>query len=158
VALSGTNIIRGATALDFETNPTHSFTVRENHADASNRPHDTVLTLTVTDVTIGAELIVAPNSATLSATPSGTAAYQQVIGGLSTANTYRVSFTVANYVGGSIFLRFGNNGVNAQGPITANGNYSYDITPGSVATQDITFQTFGSTTLDITSISAKQLY
>lgn len=158
VALSGTTIIRGATELDFETHATHSFTIRENRADASNRPHDTVLTLNVTDVTIGPELITGTNSANLSGVASGTDAYQHVIGGLSTANTYRVSFTVSNYVGGSIFLRFGNNGVNSQGPIVANGSYSYDIQPGSVATQDITLRTFGLTTLDATVISAMRLY
>lgn len=49
VALSGTNIVRGATALDYETATSHNFTVRETHADAS-APRDTVLTLSVTDV------------------------------------------------------------------------------------------------------------
>ena len=50
VALSGTNIVRGATALDYETATSHSFTVRETLAGATNTPRDTVLTLTVTDV------------------------------------------------------------------------------------------------------------
>lgn len=50
VAISGTNIVRGATALDYESATSHSFTVRETHADGANSPRDTVLTLTVTDV------------------------------------------------------------------------------------------------------------
>lgn len=50
VALSGTNVVRGATALDYETATSHSFTVRETHADGANSPRDTVLTLNVTDV------------------------------------------------------------------------------------------------------------
>ncbi|GEM_PF-3071125 len=49
VALDGTTIKRGATALDYETATSHSFTVRETLAGATNSPRDTVLTLTVTD-------------------------------------------------------------------------------------------------------------
>jgi hypothetical protein len=61
VALSGSNIVRGATALDYETATSHSFTVRETHADGSNSPRDTVFSLTVTDVADGAPVnTVAP--------------------------------------------------------------------------------------------------
>lgn len=49
VALSGSDIVRGATALDFETDASVAFTIRETHPDAA-AAHDTVLSLTVTDV------------------------------------------------------------------------------------------------------------
>lgn len=50
VALSGTNVVRGAAALDYETATSHSFTVRETLSGATNTPRDTVLTMTVTNV------------------------------------------------------------------------------------------------------------
>lgn len=49
-ALSGTNIVAGATTTDFETVASHSITIRETLAEAVNSPRDTVLTITVTDV------------------------------------------------------------------------------------------------------------
>jgi len=49
-ALSGTNIVTAA-ALDYETATSHSITIRETLAGATNTPRDTVLTVTVTDVT-----------------------------------------------------------------------------------------------------------
>lgn len=48
VALDGVKVVRGATALDFETATSHSFTVRQTLPDA--RTIDTTLTLAVTDV------------------------------------------------------------------------------------------------------------
>jgi hypothetical protein len=56
-ALSGTNIVAGATATDYETATSHSITLRETNADATNSPRDTVLSITVTNVlekTLGA--------------------------------------------------------------------------------------------------------
>jgi hypothetical protein len=53
VALSGTNVVRGATALNYEDFTSHSFTVRETLAGATNSPRDTVRTLNVTDVSEG---------------------------------------------------------------------------------------------------------
>ncbi len=53
VALSGLNIVSGATGLDYETGTDHAFTVRETLAGATNTPRDTVLSLTVTDVAEG---------------------------------------------------------------------------------------------------------
>lgn len=53
VALLGTNIVRGATALDYETATSHSFQLTETHPDATNSPRVTNLTLTVTDVVEG---------------------------------------------------------------------------------------------------------
>lgn len=60
VALSGTNITRGATALDYETATSHSFTVRETHADGVNSPRDTVMTLLVSDVADTGSTLTAP--------------------------------------------------------------------------------------------------
>lgn len=51
VAISGGNrIVRGATALNYESATSHSFTVRETLAGATGSPKDTVLSLTVTNV------------------------------------------------------------------------------------------------------------
>lgn len=51
VALIGTNIVRGATSLDWESATSHSFTVRETLTGAENGPYvDTIFPLTVTDV------------------------------------------------------------------------------------------------------------
>lgn len=52
-ALSGANIVAGLTPTDFETNTSHSITVREVLAGATNTPRDTILTITVTDVAEG---------------------------------------------------------------------------------------------------------
>lgn len=50
VKLSGSNIVAGATATDYESATSHSFTVRETLTGATNTPRDTVLSLTVNDV------------------------------------------------------------------------------------------------------------
>lgn len=51
VALSGSNVVRGSVALDYETAASHSFTVRESNATfVSPGYNDSVLTLTVTNV------------------------------------------------------------------------------------------------------------
>lgn len=50
VALSGQNIVRGTVALDYEAATSHSFTVRETLAGATNSPRDTTFTLAVTNV------------------------------------------------------------------------------------------------------------
>lgn len=60
VNLSGNNILKGVTGLDYETNTSHTFVVRETHPDGSNSPRDTTLTLNVTDV---AEPVTSPVSA-----------------------------------------------------------------------------------------------
>jgi len=51
--LSGTNIVAGATATDYEAATSHNITVRETHADASNSPRDSVIAITVNDVAEG---------------------------------------------------------------------------------------------------------
>lgn len=56
VALSGSNVVRGATALDYDTATSHAFTVRETLAGATNTPRDTVLSLAVTNVLDAATL------------------------------------------------------------------------------------------------------
>lgn len=63
VALSGSTIVRGSTALDFEAATSHSFTVVETMNNAIGSPRTTTLTLNVTNV------FEAPNLATLSITP-----------------------------------------------------------------------------------------
>jgi hypothetical protein len=65
VALAGSNIVRGATALDYETATSHNFTVRETLAGATNTPRDTVLTLNVTDVAEGGPGVTIPVNTSL---------------------------------------------------------------------------------------------
>lgn len=48
-ALSGGTLQRGATRLDYEAASSHSITIRETLAGATNTPRDTVLSITVTD-------------------------------------------------------------------------------------------------------------
>lgn len=79
VALSGSNIVRGANALDYETATSHSFTVRETLADSPNSPRDTTLSLVVTDID---ETILAITSAN----PSGSFPENNVVSDNLTAN------------------------------------------------------------------------
>ena len=51
--LSGTNIVAGATATDYETATSHNITIRETLADSANSPLDTVLSITVTQAATG---------------------------------------------------------------------------------------------------------
>jgi hypothetical protein len=56
VALASPNIVRGATALNYEAASSHNFTVRETLSDSPNSPRDTVFTLAVTNVFEAASL------------------------------------------------------------------------------------------------------
>lgn len=47
--LTGTNIVAGAVATDYDTATSHNITVRETHADASNSPRDSIIAITVLD-------------------------------------------------------------------------------------------------------------
>lgn len=49
-ALSGTNIVAGSVATDYEAATSHSITLRETLAGYANSPRDTVLTITVANV------------------------------------------------------------------------------------------------------------
>lgn len=55
-ALSGTNIIRGATALDYETSTVHSITLTETLAGATNTPNPSDIQINVTNVVDGPSL------------------------------------------------------------------------------------------------------
>lgn len=79
VALSGANIVRGVTSLDYEVATSHSFTVRETLADSANSPRDTVFTLNVTDIDEVAPTITSAN-------PSGFYAEGAPVSGTLTAN------------------------------------------------------------------------
>ncbi|WP_293372264.1 DUF1800 family protein [Nevskia sp.] len=73
-ALSGLNIVAGAVATDFAMATSHSITVREVLAGATNTPRDTVLTINVTEAAAGIEPLTQVqaarflNSATIGAT------------------------------------------------------------------------------------------
>ena len=104
VALSGATIVRGATALDYETATSHSFTVRETLGDSANSPHDTVLTLAVTDVAEQANLN--PLSLSAPTVVSGTASGMVVsalLGGTSGS-----TFSLSDSAGGRFALSSGN--------------------------------------------------
>lgn len=55
-ALSGTNLVAGATGTDYEAAPSHNITIREILANSPNSPRDTVLTVTVTNIAEAATL------------------------------------------------------------------------------------------------------
>jgi hypothetical protein len=48
-ALSGSNVVAGLVATDYDAATSHDITVRETHADGSNSPRDTILTINVTE-------------------------------------------------------------------------------------------------------------
>lgn len=48
--LSGTNVVTGATSTDYDISTSHSITIRETLADSANSPRDTVLSITVTEM------------------------------------------------------------------------------------------------------------
>lgn len=50
ISLSGSTLMRGITALDYETASSHTFTMRETLAGATNSPRDSMLTLSVRNV------------------------------------------------------------------------------------------------------------
>ena len=56
-AKSGSIIVAGLVATDYETATTHNITLRETHPDASNAPRDTVIAIAVTDVAEGGSTI-----------------------------------------------------------------------------------------------------
>lgn len=66
VAISGGNVVRGATALDYETATSHSFTFYETHPDAA--PRSTTVSLTVTDIDEVAPTLSSPTDAANGAT------------------------------------------------------------------------------------------
>jgi hypothetical protein len=49
-AISGGNLVAGATSTDYETATSHSITIRETLGGSSNSPRDSIFTITVTDV------------------------------------------------------------------------------------------------------------
>ncbi|WP_230280285.1 putative Ig domain-containing protein [Croceicoccus sp. Ery15] len=49
-AISGTDLVTGSTATNYEAATSHSITIRETLAGATNTPRDTVRTITVTNV------------------------------------------------------------------------------------------------------------
>lgn len=111
VALSGTNVVRGATALDYETATSHSFTVRETLADSPNNPRDTTFTLAVTYVDELAPTITSAN-------PSGTFAEN-----LSRSGTLTASETVTWTKSGADADLITLNPTTGQWSITATPNF-----------------------------------
>jgi hypothetical protein len=48
--ISGTNVVTGATVIDYDDATSYDITVRETHADGSNSPRDSVIAITVTEI------------------------------------------------------------------------------------------------------------
>ena len=116
VALSGTNIVRGATALNYETAQSHSFTVTETLADSPNSPKTTTLTLGVTNVAEAGTL----NDISLSAATFPTGAATGTIIGAILGATAGSSLVLSGTAGGK-FAKSGSNLVvgtvtNTDGP------------------------------------------
>lgn len=104
VALSGSTIVRGATALDYETATSHSFIVRETLAGYANSPNDSALTLNVTNV------FEAPNLAALTlstATIASGAAPGAVVGAIQGA-TAGSALSLFDDAGGRFAISGGN--------------------------------------------------
>ena len=90
-ALSGTEVVTGATGLDHETATSHQVMLRETLAEATNSPRDTVLTIAVTDVAETAP----PTSIGLSADSLPEDAVPgSVVGVLSSDGTAPVTFSL----------------------------------------------------------------
>jgi hypothetical protein len=87
VALSGTDIIRGATALNYEAAASHGFVLRQALAGATNSPLDTPLTLAVTNV-FEAPALAALSLSTVSVPEDSAAAID--INGKTAASTIAV--------------------------------------------------------------------
>jgi len=84
-AVSGTNVVAGLVSTDYETATSHSITIRETLAGATNTPRDTVFTVAVTDVAEGGGL-------TYSAALPTPAIYYAA--GYNPVTTYPITFKV----------------------------------------------------------------
>jgi len=124
-ALSGSNVIRGNTSIDYETTPTIPITVRETLAEASNSPRDTVLTITLTDIDEIAPTITSTNTASVAENATLTKAL--------TANE-TVTWAIAGGADAARFelsgstLRWAGNGTkNFEAPDDADANNAYVV-------------------------------
>lgn len=98
-ALSGSNLIRGATALDYEANTSHSVMLRETLAGATNTPWDSLVTVNVTNVVDGPSLNALGGTFTLAESASpGTAA------GSITGRTSGSTLSLVNDAAGRVAL------------------------------------------------------
>lgn len=112
VALSGTNIVKGATSLDYETATSHSFTLRETLAGATNSPRDTVLTLSVTNI-FEVTLVTLSGTFTLPENAAANAVAGAIVGKtagstltLADDSNGRVALSGSNVVRGATSLNF----------------------------------------------------
>jgi hypothetical protein len=76
--LSGSNVVAGATATDFDTLTSHNITVRETLADSSNSPRDSVIAITVLD-DAAATLLLTHDSVSREVSPEFTFDYSLAI-------------------------------------------------------------------------------
>lgn len=121
VALDGNAIERGATSLDYETNTSHSFTVRETHPDAAAPGYrDTVLSLTVTNVL---EVTLTDVTGTFAVTED--VSVGTVIGAIGNVNS-GAALSLADDASGKVAISGTNLVVGANGVPTP-GSYSFTI-------------------------------
>lgn len=116
-AISGGNLVTGSTATDYETATSHSITIRETLAGATNTPRDTTLTVTVTDVDEIAPTLSSPADAANGATGATLSVSTNEANGtlywyVSTSGT---APSAANLKSGSGAAAFGNQAVSATG-------------------------------------------
>jgi hypothetical protein len=88
-ALSGTNIVTGATQTDYATATSHSITIRETLAGAINTPLDTTITISVT-TTVG---FTTPVLTLTSVTGTNPPVWSSVMADLQVGDTVELDFT-----------------------------------------------------------------
>lgn len=149
-ALSAGSIITNA-ALDFETTPSYSITVRETNDAYTGSPKSTALTITVTDVLFGPELVTNGNftaatgwtvagakppaiaAGKLTADVTGTGTCTRAI--TVPAGSYTLVFTIDSISTGSVTVAVGNASGTAR---TTAGSFTQSLTVASGTTIVIT--------------------
>jgi hypothetical protein len=109
-ALSGTTLVAGVVPTDYEAFTSHSITIRETLAGSSNSPHDTVLTISVTNVT---EIVLSVLGGTFTLPESASSGD---IAGSITGASVGSTLSLADSAGGKVDIS-GNNVVRGFTPL-----------------------------------------
>lgn len=151
-SLSGTNVVAGAVAANFEVGTTQSITIRETLAGATNSPRDTVLTVNITNVFEAASLsaLTLPASMTTGSTVniSGATAGSTITGTLPAGwslNSAARTVTVGAVASGQGWTLVETLGDSANSPRTSTG--SSNVVSGVAATV-LTRQANGNVTVE----------
>lgn len=142
---TGAVTVANGTLLDYETNTSHNITVRETIADATNSPRDTVLTVTITNVspsiTSSSTASVAENSALAhSLTVASGSPTWSIVGGADQSK-FEISGST---------LRWASNGTkNYEAPDDADTNNVYVVTVRATVSGETADQTVSVTVTDV---------